>query len=119
MFGRMLALKRSPDDSVGDFCRKRDIRAGKLAEKTGRLSRIWADRVLKWSDHLVRPRNVHSWASQLFHVQTSDWLMAQRLPHVCNSRSLYGGATGTRALALAPRLRFEQSLDQALEHLHR
>ena len=117
MCGRMLAIRRDPAEPVSEFCNRRDIRAGKLADKMGRLSRLWADRVLRWSDHLVRPRNDASWASQAFSIQRADWLMTQRAPYVCNSRSLIAGATGTRALACAPKLRYEDSLDEALAHL--
>ena len=117
MFGRMMNLKREPGQTVSDFCTQRDLKAGKLAEKTGKLSKIWADRVLRWSDHLMRPRNGSSWAAQAFQIQQSDWLRAQRLPFVCNSRNLSAGGTGTRALALAPRLRYEDCLDAALAHL--
>ena len=116
MFGRMMGLKRAPDQSVADFCSNRHIKTSKLAANTGQLSNIWADRVLRWSDHLERPRNACSWAAQAYQIQRADWLRERRQHFVCNNRSLEAGETGNRALALAPKLRFEDLLDAALDH---
>ena len=83
----------------------------------GKWSLMWADRLLRWNDHLMCERNSWSWAAKLLVAQDSAWVRLQRAQFVCAARTLLAGATGTRIIAARPRPRWDESVDVALAQL--
>ena len=118
MIWKILALPKESHETP-DMYR---MRAGRLVsghvKRLGSWSDLWATLVLNWSDHLRRPANRGSFAAQLYGIQDVSWLL-QRARFVCFTRSLSAGRTGTRATNCAPKARWEESLDVAIEWLHR
>ena len=112
-----IGLRRNAGESRDGFFRKRAEQARRVMKQEGLWSHRYCNALLNWEDHLRRERNRADWPSPLFHCQDSFWLQAQRLPWVCAARSIFGGGTGTRTLAIAPKARWEESTDKALAFL--
>ena len=116
MISKLVRITRDRAEDRKSYFGRRDQVCETLAEQSGRWSVLWADRLLRWSDHLRRERNAGSWASKLLRTEDAAWLRLQRLPFVCAARSLLAGATATRVLAERPKARWEEALDAALAH---
>ena len=119
MTGLCLNLKRSSDQSAESYFSQRDQLVGSPVRKEGRWSHRWCNLLLTWQDHILRDRNKDDLPGPIYRVQDSLWLQAQRLPFVSATRSLLAGGTGTRLLAEAPKARWEESTDRALDFVQR
>ena len=78
------------------FLRRRRRVAAAFCQQHGLWSERHCQRILRWRDHLERPRNGHSWAAILLHHRGLDWLMEQRSLH---QGGIFAGRTGTRVAA--------------------
>ena len=119
MLALCLSLRRSAGQTDSQYFRQRDQLVGALIKTHGRWSHTWCNQLLNWYDHLKRDRNSSDLPGPVFSVQDTHWLQMMRIPFVSSTRSLFAGGTGTRLLAEAPKIRWEDSTDRALEWLQR
>ena len=112
-----LGIKRNSEEPPERYFKRRAEQAGRVMREEGLWSHRYCEALLNWEDHLRRDRNREDWPAPAYFCQDSLWLQAQRLPWVCATRSLFGGATNTRALAVAPKARWEESTHKALAYL--
>ena len=114
-----LRVPKDPNESSDRYFRRRADLVGRTCKQQGRWSQEWATALLNWSDHLERERNQRDWPSVLYHTQDMTWLQNLRAAFVSSFRTLWGGGTGTRLLAEAPKQRWDASLDAALQWAQR
>ena len=117
MISYCINFPRNPSEGRRAYFNRRDAFCRETAVKCGLWSKVWANQILHWHDHIVRPRNGASWAAKVLKVQDRDWIRQQRLPWVCAARSLDAGGTGTRLLAERPKARWDEATHAALAYL--
>ena len=117
MLLKILAVPKHAGEDRQSYNSRCNAQTGLIIKKHGKWSEFWATYLLNWHDHLVRPSNSSSFAAQLFHIQDDSWLQSLRAPFVSLHRSIWGGRTETRALAEAPKRRWETSTDAAIDWL--
>ena len=55
----LLPVPRLPDDSLDSFCRRRARLARNVCKQAGFWSEIWAKRVVRWNEHVMRGGAYH------------------------------------------------------------
>ena len=114
---KIIALPRLKDEA-NDRYRLRAARSATAEVKSmGRWGEFWATYLLRWSDHLGRGHTPNSPGVQVYKVNTASWLQQCRRQFVSATRGIFGGATGTRLQALAPKARWEESEQSAIDFL--
>ena len=93
MIASLVREPRIPDESSGDYVRRRSTSANALSRRAGKWSRIWGSRVISWEEHMKRPRNGDSLCARLYEFYGASWLQDQRLLH---GTSAVSGRTRTR-----------------------
>ena len=68
-----------PGEELEFFCRRKMRIVGNLARHQGLWGTEHAKRVIAWSEHLERPQNKNSLASQLYLWHGPDWLQNRRV----------------------------------------
>ena len=79
MLARFVKVERMPDEEVENFCRRKMRIVGNLARHQGLWGIEHAKRIVAWADHLQRPQNHRSLASQLFMWHDTEWLQQRRV----------------------------------------
>ena len=78
MVGIILGIRMLPDEAFEAFYRRRGNETAALVKKFGCWSRMWANALIGWADHLERDRNAHTWAAKLSKVRPLEELPLRR-----------------------------------------
>ena len=78
MLSRFVTVERMPGEDLAFFCRRKG-RVGNLARHQGLWGTEHVRCVIAWAEHLERPRNNNSLASQLYLWHGPDWLQNRRV----------------------------------------
>ena len=79
MLARFVKIERQPCEELANYCRRKMRSVGNLARHQGLWGTEHAKRVIAWADHLERPQNHKSLASQLFLWHDAEWLQRRRV----------------------------------------
>ena len=85
LLGPLLDVRKTTDETIEEFVRRRCRRANTLTDDYGRWSAVWARRVLTFDAHIERDTSGILWGALLRPVRDAQWLM--------NRRSQYGPLT--------------------------
>ena len=79
MLARFVKIERQPCEELPNFCRRKIRSVGKLARHQGLWGTEHAKRIIDWAEHLQRPHNHKSLASQFFRWHDAEWLQRRRV----------------------------------------
>ena len=79
MLARFVKIERHPCEELANYCRRKMRCVSNLARHQGLWGTEHAKRVIAWADHLERPQNHTSLASQLFLWHDAEWLQRRRV----------------------------------------
>ena len=79
MLARFAKIERQPCEELANYCRRKMRSVGNLARHQGLWGTEHAKRVIAWADHLERPQNHKSLASQPCLWHDAEWLQRRRL----------------------------------------
>ena len=110
MLARFVQLERQPSEDLEIYCRRKMRIVGNLARHQGLCGTEHARRVFAWADHLQRPQNHSSLASQLYLWHDAEWLQNRRIESGIMRPA-------TRALPGYLPKRWDESLESARTYL--
>ena len=114
MVASLMRLPPLRGEEAPDYVRRRGRLARKVCADCGIWSHHWFTRSIRWDEHLSRPANAHSWASQLREYRGKQWLMDRRASFATAFRSnvsVHAGRTGTRAFRGIVHTRWHDGVD--------
>ena len=79
MLAYFVKIERLPLEGLDAYSRRRMRQIATFARQQGAWGTEHARRLISWAEHLQRPLNSTSLASQLFLWHGPDWLQARRL----------------------------------------
>ena len=111
MIAIISGIRRLSGETSTEWYKRRGRAAKTVAGRIGFGSEIWANRVIKWNDHVARcPKNYHS---GLLNYKNEPWLIARRLLNVPRisigtaGNTPEAGRTGTRIWSGRPQPRWD------------
>ena len=113
-------LRPAPEEAVAAYVRRRCVICGRIVERWGKWSKLWAQDVHKWDRHILRAHDPKNWSLPLRQWHGEEWLEQQRFDH---SAASHWGRTQTRALPGHPATRWHEGVQaarrfsEASEHL--
>ena len=87
MVGNILRLKKFGGESHEDYWRRKQTRVSAIIKKDGRWSKLWADRLISWHDHIKRNTLGFCWSAVIANDFSPEYLIDRRRlnngrPHV-------------------------------------
>ena len=115
MIASMTREVRYPGEELGQYVRRRNQMASRLAGEHGRWSRLWANRLCTWRAHLLRERNEHVLVARVYIWRGAEYLRERRLQR---GSLAVAGRTNTRLPQNASVLaRWEEGCNVAHTHV--
>ena len=105
MVGNILRLKKFDSETDEAYWRRKQLRVTATIKKDGRWSTIWADRILKWSDHVKRNTLGFCWSAVIADEFSPEFLIQRRL--------LHNGRPNTRSISGFSSVRWYKSVSTA------
>ena len=121
MVSMLLLVRKEAEESISEFVRRRNRRAGTVCNAVGRWSHTWACRVCGWDAHVRRDTGKLLWPTKLLMLRDHHWLQQQRAKHAPTfsirprAWTALAGRTGTRAASGHVAVRWEDGVIEATE----
>ena len=110
MVSVLFEIRPQPTEEWDEFHKRRRRVSGRIADKSGRWSRLWARSVCTWRDHVQRNHDRSAWSAPLLAWHDQEWLHMQR---VMASTSHNESRTRTRACRGKVHRRWEDGASRA------